>query len=39
MTAREPGQEKELSPIAIAIALGAGAGVWVLIDLLRQLVS
>lgn len=39
MAPRDNDQPKELSPIAIAVALSAGAGLWVVIELLRNLVS
>ena len=39
MAPRDRDQPKELSPLAIAAALGTGAGVWVLVEMLRHLMS
>ena len=39
MAPRDRDQPKELSPLAIAAALGAGAGFWVLIEVLRHLMT
>jgi hypothetical protein len=36
----KPGDDKGgLSPATIAVALGASAGVWLVVDLLRRLLS
>ncbi len=32
-------QQGGLSPLSIAVALGASAGVWLLVDVLRRLLS
>lgn len=37
---RKPGDDKGgLSPLTIGLALGASAGVWLVVDVLRRLLS